>query len=410
MRGCKERTSVEEAQRALDARTVMLEAERVPVGEAAGRVLAEDMAAAFSVPHFRRAAMDGWAISAASTSGATAGAEARLEVIGDARPGRPFAGAMSPGQAVRITTGAPIPDGADAVLMVERASEGMDGERAILRVPAPVAPGKHVSPIGEDVLQGARVAARGRRLRPQDVGLLASVGIAEVPVLRRPRVRVVVTGDELLPPGSVPSSARIVDSNSVVLAALVRRDGALPSPSERVSDRHDAVRAAMASGTEDVVLVSGGSSVGPEDHAPLALAEIGELTVHGVHMRPGSPAGFGFARAEGRLRPVFLLPGNPVACLCAYEFFAGPTIRAMGGLSRAWPHRRARGALAAEIRSELGRVDYVRVQVQGGQIAPIAIAGASILSSTTRADGVLLVAAERAGYAEGEEVEILLYD
>jgi molybdopterin molybdotransferase len=166
-----------------------------------------------------------------------------------------------------------------------------------------------------------------------------------------------------------------------------------------------------------VLLVSGGSSVGPEDHAPLVLAAIGELTVHGVAMRPSSPAGFGFLRPAGQStieRAVFLLPGNPVSCLCAYEFFAGPTIRALGGRPRAWPHRRIRAAVAAKIVSELGRTDYVRVQMEerAGKdtVRPIMTSGASILSSTTRADGVVIVASEREGYGEGELVDVLLYE
>ncbi|UQA62100.1 gephyrin-like molybdotransferase Glp [Polyangium aurulentum] len=410
MRGFRQRKSVEEALRALEERTALLEPERVKVTEASGRVLAEDVAAASAVPHFRRAAMDGWAVVGESTFGAGSYAPVEIAIIGEARPGRPFAGSLRKGEAVRITTGAPVPEGADAVLMAERAEEVTEEGRTLLRVAEPVAPGKHVGAVGEDVPEGAIVATRGRKLRPQDVGLLASVGVAEISVVRRPRVRIVITGDELLAPGSMPSGACIVDSNSVVLTALVRRDGAASVSTVRAVDRYEEVRDAIGGGDEDVVLVSGGSSVGPEDHAPLALAEIGEVTVHGVAMRPSSPAGFGFVPRDGRLRPVFLLPGNPVSCLCAYEFFGGPTIRAMGGLPRAWPHPRVKARLAAKIVSELGRMDYVRVKLQGDLVTPIMTSGASILSSTTRADGVVLVPAGLEGHAEGEEVEVFLYD
>ncbi|MDI3283153.1 gephyrin-like molybdotransferase Glp [Polyangium sp. 15x6] len=410
MRGFRKRASVDEAIATLVSRTGELEAERVRVTEAAGRVLAEDVAAAASVPHFRRAAMDGWAVVGESTFGASTYAPASLVLIGEARPGRPFAGALRRGEAVRITTGAPVPEGADAVLMAERAEEITREDQTIVSVAEPVSPGKHVGLIGEDVPAGTIVARRGRKLRPQDVGLLASVGAGLVPVVRRPRVRVVITGDELLAPGSMPEGSCIVDSNSVVLAALVARDGGALSPTVRAVDRYELVREAIAGGDEDVVLVSGGSSVGPEDHAPLALAEIGEVTVHGVAMRPSSPAGFGFVPGQGRPRPVFLLPGNPVSCLCAYEFFAGPTIRALGGLPRAWPHPRGKGRLVAKIVSELGRVDYVRVKYDGALVTPIMTSGASILSSTTRADGVVLVPAGSEGHDEGEEVEVFLYD
>ena len=250
------------------------------------------------------------------------------------------------------------------------------------------------------------VLARGRRLRPQDAGLLSSIGRAEVSCVRRPRVRLVVTGDELLPAGSRPSGARIVDSNSVVLRGLVERDGGTTLPFEILPDVPERIREAMASPDADVVLVSGGTSVGQEDHAPRLLSELGELAYHGISMRPSSPTGVG--RIGDRL--VFLLPGNPVSCLAAYEFFAGPTVRALGGRSRAWPHRRIRLPLARKIASEVGRTDYVRVAIEDGRAIPIATAGASILSSTVRAAGAVIVPREREGMPEETLVEVLLYD
>ena len=156
----------------------------------------------------------------------------------------------------------------------------------------------------------------------------------------------------------------------------------------------------------DLVLVSGGSSVGQEDHAPRLLALLGTLDYHGISMRPSSPAGVG--RIGGRF--VFLLPGNPVSCLCAYEFFAGPTLRALGGRSREWPHRRARMPLKRKIASAVGRTDYVRVAIEEGAAVPLATSGASILSSTVRASGSVIVPRELEGMAEGTEVEVLLYD
>ena len=408
MRGFRERTSVSAALAVLEARVGALGAEDVPLAEAGGRVAAEDVTARVSVPHFARAAMDGFALAGESTFGASAYAPVELAVIGDALPGRPFAGAIRRGEAARIATGAPVPEGADAVLMAEHGDEiDRDGGR-VLRAREPVAPGKHVGAVGEDVRAGTVVVARGRRLRPQDLGVLASVGVAAVRAVRRPRVRVVITGDELLPPGSTPEGAFIVDANSLVLDALARRDGAASVTIARVADRRELVRDAIASAAEEVVLISGGSSVGPEDHAPTVLAEIGEVAVHGVTMRPSSPAGFGFFGAEKR-QLAFLLPGNPVSCLCAYEFFAGPTIRALGGLSRAWPHARRRCRVKAKIVSELGRTDYVRVKVEGDEVTPIMTSGASILTSTTRADGVVIVAEGDEGHGEGASVDVLLY-
>ncbi|WP_437967709.1 gephyrin-like molybdotransferase Glp [Sorangium sp. So ce260] len=408
MRGFREQTAVARAIEVLERRIHRLGDEPVPIARSAGRVASERVLARVSVPHFARAAMDGYALAGEATSGAAVGAPVELELVGASFPGRPHVGAIRPGEAVRITTGAPVPEGADAVLMAEHAEEAAGREgAAVVRVRAPVPAGKHVAQVGEDVLEGAEVVPAGRRLRPQDVGVLASTGVAEVRVVRRPSVRILITGDELLPPGSAPSGACIVDTNSLVLTALARRDGAEDVAIAYVPDRREAVRSALAAAGEDVVLVSGGSSVGSEDHAPLVLAELGEVAVHGVAMRPAKPAGFGFLAGD---RPVFLLPGNPVSCLCAYEFFAGPSIRALGGLSRAWPHRRTRCVLASEIASQAGRVDYVRVRIEGDRVFPIATSGASILSSTTRADGVVIVRAEDAVVGEGAEVEVLLYD
>lgn len=409
MKGFRRRTPVAEALAVLEARTTTLETERVPLEEAAGRVASEDVLAAVDVPHFARAAMDGYALAGESTFGATSYAPAEMPLMGAAFPGRSFDGELKKGEAIRITTGAPVPRGADCVLMAELAEEvERDGARFV-RAREPVAPGKHVGAIGEDVPAGTVVVKRGRKLRPQDVGVLSSVGTPSVPVVRRPNVVIIVTGDELLLPGSVPSGACIVDSNSLVLTALLRRDGASLSAVIRVKDSRDAVREAIEGAAGDVALISGGSSVGPEDHAPIVLAQIGELAVHGVAMRPSGPAGFGFFGAD-RKKLAFLLPGNPVSCLCAYEFFAGPSIRALGGLPRAWPHPRVTRSTGAKFVSELGRVDYVRARIEGDRVFPIMTSGASILSSTTRADGVVIVPSELEGYGEGEPVEVLLYD
>jgi len=402
MRGFAERADVEDVERFLAAHTSLLDAELVSLADVVGRVLAEDVRAAAPVPSFARSAMDGYALRGEDSFGASDYDPIAFGVIGLALPGRAFEGCVTKGSAVRIMTGAPLPAGADAVVMAEVASE-RDG-RVFVR--EPVAPRKNVGAIGEDVKAGEVVLRAGRRLRPQDAGLLAAIGVANARCVRRPRVALIVTGDELLPAGSVPSGHRIVDSNSVVLRALVVRDGGVVLPFEILPDQSERIRNALADTEADVLLVSGGSSVGQEDHAPRLVAELGSLDFHGVAMRPSSPAGVGRVHS----RWVFLLPGNPVSCLCAYEFFAGPTIRALGGRSRAWPHRRVRVPLARKISSQVGRVDYVRVAIEGGKAVPLATAGASILSSTVRADGCVLVPRSLEGMAEGVEVEVLLYD
>jgi molybdopterin molybdotransferase len=189
-----------------------------------------------------------------------------------------------------------------------------------------------------------------------------------------------------------------------MLRALIKRDGGLPLSGPIVPDDPQAILAAMRS-EADVVLVSGGSSVGEEDHAPLLLARHGELAIHGVAMRPSSPTGMG--KLDGRL--VFLLPGNPVSCLCAYDFFAGRAIRLLAGLLAQWPYPLRRLRLARKLSSVVGRVDYARVTVTGGQVEPLAIGGASILTSTTRADGFVVVPQDSEGYPTGAEVDVWMY-
>lgn len=413
MRGFAERADVDEVRSFLRARAQPLAPEAVDLLACAGRVLAQPVEAPCDVPGFRRAAMDGYAVHGADTFGASDLDPLPLVLVGEAMPGRPFDAALEPGQAVRIMTGAPVPEGADAVAMAEVCEER--GPEEVL-IHEPVAPGKNVGRVGEDIRRGECVLQGGRRLRPQDAGLLASLGLVQVACVRRPQVALLMTGDELLPPGSAPEGARIVDSNSVMLAALVARDGGRSAPPTYLPDREEAIGEALARAEADVVLVSGGSSVGREDHAPRLLARLGRLDFHGVAMRPSSPAGVGRMPprrgrdAGGGERLVFLLPGNPVSCLCAYDFFAGPVIRSLAGRPWAWPHRRVRLPLSRKIVSALGRVDYVRVAIEAGHVAPLATSGASILSSTVRADGFVLVPRGREGMPEGEAVEVYLYD
>jgi molybdopterin molybdotransferase len=402
MRGFRDRAEVTDVVRLIDERVPPLSAETIPVAQAAGRVLTADVVAEVAVPGFDRAAMDGYAVRAEETFGAGPYNPLELRVLGTALPGRPFAGANTPGTAVRIMTGAPVPAGADAILPAEVARE----EAGVLRVTEPVPPGRHVGRRGEDVEPGRTVLAAGRVLRPQDLGLLAALGVAEVTAVRRPRVAVLATGDELLPAGARPEGDRIVDSNSVMLAALVRRDGGEPRTGPPLPDRREVLRSALGDTDADVLLVAGGSSVGQEDHAPGLVAELGELAVHGVALRPASPTGVGFLAG----RPVVLLPGNPVSCLCAYDLFAGRIVRRLGGRPPGLPYLTVTLPLAGKIASAVGRVDYVRVRVRDGRAEPLAVSGASLLSTTTAADGFVLVPRDSEGFPAGHEVPVHLYD
>jgi molybdopterin molybdotransferase len=402
--GFTRRHTVDAALAWLDSQLHLLDAETVPLRSAAGRVLAAPVVSAVDVPGFDRATMDGYAVVADSTEGATPYNRIALSVVGQVLPGMTQERSVARGEAVRIMTGAPMPPGADAVLPFELAEREPSCAGRIAAL-ATVSPGKNVGHRGEDIVSGTTVLAGGRVLRPQDIGVMSSIGLPDATVVRRPRVRLVITGNELLPAGSEPRGYQIADANGPMLAALAERDGAAVDFPGLVRDDSDGILAALHADA-DVVLVSGGSSVGIEDLAPTLVAAHGELAVHGIAMRPSSPTGLG--RIGTRL--VFLLPGNPVSALCAYDFFAGRAIRALGGRPKTWPYRSIRATLARKISSPIGRLDYARVRIENGRVEPLSVAGASVLSSTTRADGFVIVGDDSEGFAAGAEVEVFLYD
>jgi molybdopterin molybdotransferase len=403
-RGFRTRSSVDEVVALIALRVGSVGVETVPLLEAAGRVLAIEAVASVPVPPFDRAAMDGYAVRGEESFGADAYSPAVFRIVGRSRPGRRFTGTVGPGEAVEIATGAPMPEQANAVVPVE--STIVDG--TVVRVSEPIPPARHVGAKGEDIAEGTCLLSPGRVLRAQDLGVLSAVGMAEVPVVRRPKVTILVTGDELLPAGSGARDDRIADMNSPMIRALVARDGGLATIVGPLADDRDALRASFveAAAVSDAVLVSGGSSTGPEDHAPGLVDELGELAAHGIALRPASPTGLGFISGV----PVVLLPGNPVSCLCAYDLFAGAIIRGLGGRPSRWPYRGVEYPLAHKLTSVVGRVDYVRTKVVDGRAEPLAISGASILSSTTRADGFVIVPGDLEGYPAGALVTVWLYD
>jgi molybdopterin molybdotransferase len=297
-----------------------------------------------------------------------------------------------------------LPRGADTVVKVE--STESDGR--IVRVFEPSPPGRHVGRRGEDIAEGEVVLRQGRVLRPQDLGVLSSIGVEVIPITGRPVVTILATGDELLWPGKSPLGCRIPDANSPMLEALVSRDGGIPRTHGPLRDDRELLRTAILEAVRwsSVVIISGGTSTGPEDHAPGIIAEIGELAVHGIAIRPASPAGLGFVQGK----PILLLPGNPVSCLCAYDFFGGPIVRRLRGRGPDWPYRALELPLERKLASVVGRVDYARVSIVDGRVEPLAISGASILSSTTRADGFVVVPSDLEGYPAGAKVTVWLYD
>lgn len=407
MRGFSERTDLESALEIL--RGVVkdlpsLEEEVVPLIQGLGRTLATDVVSSVEVPSFDKSAMDGYALRAAETFGASPTDPAPFRVIGEILPGGAGGLEVGPGEAVRIMTGGPLPKGADAVLMAEHASE--EGGRLLAH--APVVPGRNVARAGEDITRGETVLEAGRILRPADLGVMASIGMAEALVVRRPVVGILSTGNELVEPGSPEAGepGRVVNSCGPMLEGLVRESGGVADRMPTVPDDPAALRAALESFDGDLLLTTGATAVGKEDYMPGLLAELGELLVHGVNIRPASPLAF------GRLRDglAILLPGNPVAAMVGFDVIARPALQLMLGQTEERRSRRVRGRLRRKLASALNRTDFVRVRLVGeGEVEPLRSGGSGVLTSVTDADGFVIVPRDDEGLEEGTEVEVFLF-
>ena len=388
--GFKERTRVAAArERLLDVPPID-RAERVSLSAADGRTLAAPVDAARNVPHYPRAAMDGWAVRAEDTFGASDRSPAVL------RP----ADAPAPGAAVRVHTGSELPDGADAVVMVERT----DQVGSELEVFDAVAEGENVAPVGEDVEAGQRLYEPGHRLRPSDLGLLKATGLDTVELVARPEVAVIPTGEELVQ--SDPEPGEVIETNRFTVSRLAERWGADVTRRQIVTDDREALRAAVQRDlTRDVVVTTGGSSVGERDLIPEVVDDLGEVLVHGVALKPGHPVALG--RVEGVT--VVMLPGYPVAAIVNAVQFLRPLIEHLGRMpTEPLPAREA--TLTRKIRSDPGVRTFARVTLEetdeGLEATPTRASGSGVLSSVALADGWVVVEEPREGVPEGETVTV----
>jgi molybdopterin molybdotransferase len=393
---------------------VPLPAETVALRDANGRILAGDVVSHDDVPGFDNSAMDGFALRATDTTGATDADPAVLSVVGESRAGSPYAGALEPGQAVRISTGAMLPPGADAVLRVEDARE-TDGTVATTD---PLSAGREVRRAGEDIAAGEVVLRAGTRIGPAELGVAASTGAAELPCARRPTVSIVVTGDELVDPGTPLSEGAIRNTNGYAIPAQVAAAGAEVLSVETVGDDYGetvaSLRRALAA---DVVVTTGGVSVGAHDHVKPALAELGvEEVFWGVALRPGHPTWFGVcltkpagsARKAGGPSLVFGLPGNPVSAMVTFHLFVRPALaRMMGTLA---VERRATAVMDADYPKRPGRAHVVRCTLEarddGWHVRPTKAQGSHVLTSMLGADAFAHLDVERDDVRAGERVEI----
>ena len=398
--------SVEDAQfRILRGKDTLAE-EVVDLHHAVGRVLRHGLVAQIDLPPFDNSSMDGYAVRAADTDDAKPTRSVTLEVDGTVAAGHPNPVPLRPGHARKIMTGAPIPPGADAVIPVEDVE--VDGSR--IRIAQRIAPGRYVRFTGQDTRSGQRLLDAGQTLTPGLIGILASQGMVRVPVSRKPRVAIIATGDELVEPGTPLSPGQIPNSNTYALRAAVLESGAVPITYPAVPDRRDAVEAALfrAGAEADVILSSGGVSVGDYDLVKSVLEREGRLDFWRVDMKPGKPVAFGTLNHT----PFLGLPGNPVSSLVTFELFARPLIRILLG-DRAWPRLTVLLPLATAFSEVSDRRHYVRVALRpdaDGKLAawPTGRQDSHLQTSWTDARGLMVIPANEGPLNPGSVWPVML--
>ena len=386
--------------------------EPVSTIKARARVLAEDLYSAVDLPHFHRAAMDGYAVKAKDTFGASQSLPAYLKLAGVVEMGKEATRALNSGEAIRISTGGMMPPQADAVVMVEYTDETDAG---LVEIHRGVSPWQNVIQIGDDIKQGELVFQRGRRLKAHDLGALTGVGISSVPVYKRPRVGLISTGDEIVDADTEPRPGQVRNINQHSLAGLIEECGGDLKDWGVIRDDRGDLSKAIGEALEwgDLVLLSGGSSMGAKDIALETILSFpnSEFIFHGISIAPGKPTIF--ARASGK--PIMGLPGYPVSALVIFDLFGAPLIRRLGGenadaLQRF--SRTVRARLKTNIASQLGREDYVRVTLERQSDRLIATplpSKSGAIFTLVKADGMVRIEMNQDGLEQGEEVEVILF-
>ena len=410
--------SVEEALERILSEFHPLEPERVPILEALGRVLAEDVYAGEDIPPYANSSMDGYAVRAADTACASRQAPRRLRVIADLAAGYVSETEVVPGTAIRIMTGAPIPPGADAIVRVEDTQAQGEWVDVFVEVPA----GLYIRPAGEDVQQGELVLQRGMIVRPPEIGMLATLGHQEVLVYRRPRVAILATGDEVVEIDAPLAPGKIRNANSYSNAAQVLQCGGIPImlgiARDRVQELTDKIRAGLAQGV-DLFLTSGGVSVGDFDVVKDVLAAQGEINFWRVRMKPGKPLAFGclsplpHREGQGEGVPLLGLPGNPVSVMVAFEMFVRPAILKMLGMT-ALARPTVEAVLMDGVNDKDERRHYLRARVeqQEGEYRAYLTGeqGSGILSSMVKANALVVIPEEWTCAPVGARVQAMLLD
>jgi molybdenum cofactor synthesis domain-containing protein len=375
--------------------------ERVRLQDAAGRVAAADVSSSIDVPPFARSTMDGYAVIAEDSAGASTTAPRRLRIVERIYSGQPPRESIAPGTCAEIATGAPIPEGADAVVMVEETTPASSDEVDIRASPSR---GQNIGRRGADIITGDRVLSAGEVLTPSRVGALAAIGCAEVAVFARPRVAILSTGNEVVEPGQRLAPGRIFDVNRFTLGAIVSAHGCLAEPHTPAHDTLDALTDALDDcAAADVIVFSGGSSVGNRDLIVDAIAARGDMIFHGIAVKPGKPTAFAMI---GKV-PFFGMPGNPTSCLSNAYILLVPFLRATARLPAHEP-RVVRARLGCRIASQGGRHQFYTVRL-ADEVAVPAFKGSGDITSLSRADGYIEIPADQSVVEEGAVVDVTLF-
>jgi molybdenum cofactor synthesis domain-containing protein len=394
--------SIDEARRRLTASIRPISrTERVNLSEAVDRVAAANVVSSVHVPPFARSAMDGYAVRAADTSGASPSEPISLSVVERIYTGQTPQHAIAPGSSAEIATGAPLPDGADAVVMVEQTSPSDQGRVSIT---ARVEAGQNIGPRGADITPGDIVVRQGDQLTASRIGALAAIGCADIEVYAKPRVAILSTGNEVVPPGAPLAGGQIYDVNRFTLAAVVAQHGGVADHRPPVPDSIDQIGHALDECADaDIVIFSGGSSVGERDLIIDAISGRGVVVFHGIAVKPGKPTAFAIVRG----RPFFGMPGNPTSCLSNAYILLVPFLRAAARLPVFEP-RTVRVPLGRRLVSQAGRHQFYTVRVRDGAAFP-AFKGSGEITSLSQADGYIEIPANQDTVEEGTIVEVTLF-
>ncbi len=373
--------------------------EQVRIEDAASRVLAITAVAGFNVPPFDRSSMDGYAVRAEDTYGASAFSPMRLRIKGVQHAGEIFEGMIEQGECVQVATGCPVPKGSDAVVMVEYTK--LDGEHVEIQRPA--YPGANISPEGEDIKTGETVVKAGEVLTPAKVGALAALNVENVQVYEKPSVAIYSTGSEIRPLGGDLAPGEIYDVNSYTLASIVAANGCTPIRAEIVPDDWESIEKAVRDASRhDLGVFSGGSSVGVRDLFSSVIEEMGEVLFHGLQVKPGKPTLFGIVDGT----PIFGMPGYPTSCLSNAYVFLSPGLRKLAGLPQPDP-RTVKARMGSRFVSSSGREQFLTVRVLGG-VAHAVFKKSGAITSMAHADGYIVLPVNLDVIEEGEEVTVTL--